>query len=85
MYGYINRIHPMRKFGISVPQAAMDLQRFMRGAQARWRTIPAPSATNRWSTPMTRLDENDLRYLRSLVHMDLRSHRKAGPSTGKVR
>jgi hypothetical protein len=30
VYGFINRDHLMRKFGISTPQASHDLQRFMR-------------------------------------------------------
>ena len=28
IYGYINREHLVRKFGISVPQASLDLRRF---------------------------------------------------------
>lgn len=32
IYGYINRRHIMRKFGVSEPQAAQDLGR----AQRRW-------------------------------------------------
>jgi hypothetical protein len=30
VYGFINRDHLCRKFGISVPQASIDLQRFIR-------------------------------------------------------
>lgn len=30
VYGFINREHLQRKFGISVPQASLDLQRFAR-------------------------------------------------------
>lgn len=30
VYGFINREHLQRKFGISQPQASADLQRFMR-------------------------------------------------------
>lgn len=30
IYGFINRQHLCRKFGISVPQASTDLQRFER-------------------------------------------------------
>lgn len=30
IYGFINREHLQRKFGISVPQASLDLQRFAR-------------------------------------------------------
>jgi hypothetical protein len=30
VYGFINREHLMRKFGISVPQASKDLQTFQR-------------------------------------------------------
>jgi hypothetical protein len=30
VYGFINRAHLQRKFGISQPQASMDLQRFLR-------------------------------------------------------
>lgn len=28
VYGFINREHLMRKFGISMPQASQDIQRF---------------------------------------------------------
>lgn len=28
VFGFINRAHLMRKFGISTPQASIDLQRF---------------------------------------------------------
>jgi len=28
VYGFINREHLIRKFGISMPQASLDLQRF---------------------------------------------------------
>lgn len=30
VYGFINREHLMTKFGISQPQASIDLQRFLR-------------------------------------------------------
>lgn len=30
VFGFINRDHLVRKFGISTPQASTDLQRFMR-------------------------------------------------------
>jgi hypothetical protein len=30
VYGFINREHLERKFGISTPQASLDLQRFLR-------------------------------------------------------
>jgi len=30
IYGFINREHLMRKFGLSTPQASADLQQFMR-------------------------------------------------------
>lgn len=30
VYGFINRDHLRRKFGISVPQASLDLQTFLR-------------------------------------------------------
>lgn len=30
IYGFINREHLQRKFGISVPQASLDLQTFQR-------------------------------------------------------
>ena len=30
VFGYINRAHLCRKFGISLPQAAIDFARFMR-------------------------------------------------------
>lgn len=30
VYGFINREHLMRKFGISQPQASSDLQRYVR-------------------------------------------------------
>ena len=30
IYGFINREHLQKKFGISVPQASKDLQRFMK-------------------------------------------------------
>jgi hypothetical protein len=30
VYGFVNREHLQRKFGISVPQASSDLQRFVR-------------------------------------------------------
>jgi hypothetical protein len=30
VFGYINRVHLMRKFDISTPQAAKDFARFMR-------------------------------------------------------
>jgi hypothetical protein len=30
VYGFVNREHLQRKFGISVPQASIDLQRFLR-------------------------------------------------------
>lgn len=30
VYGFINREHLMRKFGLSQPQASTDLQRFIR-------------------------------------------------------
>jgi hypothetical protein len=32
VYGFINREHLMRKFGISMPQASKDLQSYMRNA-----------------------------------------------------
>jgi hypothetical protein len=30
VFGFINREHIVRKFGVSIPQASMDLQAFMR-------------------------------------------------------
>jgi hypothetical protein len=30
VFGFINREHLMRKFGVSTPQASVDLNRFMR-------------------------------------------------------
>jgi hypothetical protein len=30
IYGFINRLHLMRKFEVSTPQASYDLQQFMR-------------------------------------------------------
>ena len=30
VYGFINREHLMRKFDVSMPQASMDLRRYMR-------------------------------------------------------
>lgn len=30
VFGYINRLHLMRKFGISAPQAASDFQKFQK-------------------------------------------------------
>ncbi len=30
IFGYINREHIMKKFGVSTPQASVDLNRFMR-------------------------------------------------------
>ncbi len=30
IFGYINRQHIMRKFGVSMPQASMDLQKFQK-------------------------------------------------------
>lgn len=30
VFGYINREHLMRKFGVSTPQASVDLNRFLR-------------------------------------------------------
>lgn len=32
IYGFINREHLIRKFGISVPQASKDLQSYMRNS-----------------------------------------------------
>lgn len=30
IFGYINRVHLMKKFGVSEPQAATDFNRFMK-------------------------------------------------------
>jgi ABC-type uncharacterized transport system YnjBCD substrate-binding protein len=35
VFGYINREHIMKKFGVSTPQASMDLQEFMRANPGR--------------------------------------------------
>lgn len=37
VYGFINRDHLQRKFGISQPQASKDLQRFLRTHPGRMR------------------------------------------------
>ena len=34
VFGFINREHLVRKFGISVPQASMDLQEYQRNNPA---------------------------------------------------
>lgn len=35
VFGYINREHIVKKFGVSTPQASMDLQEFMRANPGR--------------------------------------------------
>lgn len=30
IFGFVNRVHIMRKFGVSMPQAAIDLAQFQR-------------------------------------------------------
>lgn len=35
VFGYINREHIQRKFGVSTPQASMDLNAFMRANPGR--------------------------------------------------
>lgn len=43
IFGHVNRINIQRKFGISVAQAALDLQR----AQARWPTLMKYDSSSR--------------------------------------
>lgn len=43
IFGFINRSHIMRKFGISAPQAAQDLGR----AQRRWPKLLQYNATTK--------------------------------------
>jgi len=41
IYGFINREHLMKKFGISMPQASKDLQRYQRHSSGSMRYNPS--------------------------------------------
>lgn len=70
VYGYINRGHLVRKFGISVPQASMDLREYQRACpgavrydKSRKRYV-ASAARGRSDDGREAVAEGDARYYR---------------------